>query len=303
MKLYNSLNEYIPDSRGSCAALGFFDGVHLGHRAVIGSCAKESGDTPCVVLTFRESPTKSLTGNSPGLLTDNTLKAELMAQAGADEVIFADFDSVRNLSPEAFVADILYNKLRARKVYCGFNYRFGCRGEGDTATLKELCAEKNIEVRVIEPVYSDSEQVSSSRIRALIASGEIEKANEALGYRFSISGDIGSGNHIGSAMGFPTVNIPVADGMAVPGYGVYASRIIIDGKAYTGATNIGVHPTVGENEKPLCETFILDYEGGDLYGKYAVCQLISFVRGERRFDSLEELKAQVRADCERIRNL
>lgn len=300
MRVINSLEEYQPQEGGAFVALGFFDGVHSGHRAVIGSCVGDSGELPAVVLTFSQSPARALGKPAPPLLSDNARKAELMKEIGVDEVVFADFSAVMDMSPAAFVQGVLRDKLNAKKVYCGFNYRFGAGGSGDTAILRQLCAESGIGVVVKEPVYLGEEQVSSSAIRELIAEGQIVRANDMLGYCYSVCGDIGSGNHIGTAMGFPTVNIPLNDGMTVPRYGVYASDITIDGKVYRGATNIGVHPTVGANEKPLCETFLLDFEGGDLYGRKAVCALKAFVRPEKRFASAEELTSQVKRDCKSI---
>lgn len=303
MKVYNSLEEYIPNNNSTSVALGFFDGVHSGHRAVIGSCVAEKVDHPCVVLTFRESPAKVLGRSNPTLLTTNERKAKLLAEIGVDEVIFMDFNAVKKLSPQEFVTDILHDRLSAKKVYCGFNYRFGLGGAGDTKMLIDLCKEQGIEVEVKEPVFCDGEPASSSLIRRCIADGAIEKANNLLGYPYAIEGAIDSGNHIGSAMGFPTVNIPIGDGLTVPRYGVYASNVVIDGKCYKGATNIGVHPTVGAHDVPLCETFLLDFGGGDLYGKKGTCELTAFVREEKCFSSMEELSAQIKKDCETILNI
>lgn len=298
--IYESLEEYRPRESGAYVALGFFDGVHIGHRSVITSCVDDSGALSAVVLTFRESPQKALGRSAPPLLTSNARKAALMEKFGADEIIFADFSGIKDESPADFVRKILYDKLNAKRVYCGFNYRFGADGIGDTEMLKMLCESYGIEVVIKEPVYLENEQVSSSLIRKKIAAGEIKRANEMLGYCYTLEGDISSGNHIGTSMGFPTVNIPIAAGVTVPHFGVYASDIVIDGKVYRGATNIGVHPTVGENKRPLCETFLLNFEGGDLYGKSAVCALRGFIRPEMHFASIEELKAQVKADCEKI---
>lgn len=301
MAIYHSLDEYLPDDRGCRAALGFFDGVHLGHRAVI-ACGDDGG-LRRVVLTFAQSPAKALGAPFPGLLTDNTRKAELLTQAGAQDIIFADFGALRDMSAEDFVEKIIVEKLRAKQVCCGFNYRFGKGGKGDVKRLAELCSRYGTEVKAREPVTVGGEQASSSRIRELIASGDIRRANEMLGYRYAVSGVIAGGNHIGTGMGFPTVNIPIGGGLIVPRYGVYASKVTVGGKEYIGATNIGVHPTVGENDMPLCESFLLDFDGSDLYGKYAVCELCDFVRDERTFGSFDELRAQIDADCERIREM
>ena len=298
MAIYYSLSEYIAGEQGTAVALGFFDGVHLGHRAVVSACA--SAELPCVALTFSRPPAASLGGKCPPLLTDNRRKAALLREIGADDVIFADFDALKNDSPEVFVRTVLHNRLRAGRVYCGFNYRFGVRGSGDVAALREYCGRYGIEVTVCEPVYLDGEPVSSTAVRRLIAGGEIERANAMLGARYRIEGNIAGGNRIGSRMGFPTVNLPLREELAIPRYGVYASVITIDGKAYRGATNIGVHPTVGENAAPVCETFLLDFQGGNLYGRNAVCELSRFVRGERKFNSVDELTARIREDCRLI---
>lgn len=303
MAIFHSTNEYPAPEQGTAVALGFFDGVHLGHRAVLGKCASQAPALRPLALTFAENPLKALGRPSPPYLTDNERKAQRMTEIGIQDIIFEDFSSICALSPGEFVSDILRGRLNAKKVFCGFNYRFGKDGSGDAEALKELCEKYGIEVRAIEPVRAEPGVVSSTRIRELTAAGDIGQANELLGCPYCISGEIDSGNHIGSAMGFPTVNIPIPDGAVVPRYGVYASRLSIDGRSYRGATNIGVHPTVGDNPSPLCETFILDFEGGDLYGKHAVCELLSFIREEKRFDSLEELNAQIKADCGVIEKL
>lgn len=300
MKIYHSLEKYQPHPQGASVALGFFDGVHLGHRAVIGSCAADSEMLKSVVLTFCESPAKVLKKPSPPLLTDNERKAELIAALGAQELIFTDFAAVRNMSPADFVVRILRDKLNAKKVYCGYNYHFGQYGTGDTDLLIQLCEAQGIAVVVKEPVIHNGEPVSSSLIRQSIAAGEIARANELLGSRFAVQGDITDGNHVGAKMGFPTVNLRFKEGLAVPRYGVYASEMVIDGVRYQGATNIGVHPTVSTADEPLCETFLLDFDGGDLYGKRAVCELTAFIRPEMTFSSMEELSAQIKKDCEKI---
>ena len=300
MKVYDSIDDFKPNIEGTYIALGYFDGVHIGHRAVLSRCVDGSKGNTCAALTFRESPAKALGKVQPPELTDNALKAELMDELGIDAVIFADFAVLKELSAEAFVRAILIEKLKARHVYCGFNYRFGKGGAGDTELLRKICAEHGVEVTVCEPVYLGGEQVSSTRVRALIEAGEMESANEMLGRRYSISGAVGSGNRIGRSLGFPTVNIPILGGAVIPKYGVYASLIHVDGKVFRGVTNIGVHPTVGVNHAPLCETFILDYSGDELYDTYVTCELLCFVRPEQKFSSMDALKQQIQADCERI---
>ena len=299
MKIYNSIDGYAALGLRSRVALGYFDGVHLGHRAVISACAG-GGEAVPVVLTFSESPAKALGRPAPPELTDNEAKAELMESAGAEAVIFADFLSVKDISAGDFVTAVLKDKLKAELVTCGYNYRFGKNGSGDTAELARLCAGAGIECRTVAPVTAGGETVSSTAIRELLARGEVEKANEMLGYGYRIRGEIRGGNHIGTALGFPTVNVELRDGLCVPRYGVYATRITVDGRTYRGATNIGVHPTVGETPRPLCETFIIGYTGGDIYGEKAEAELVRFVRPEMRFASAEELRAQIERDLREV---
>lgn len=302
MKIYNSIKDYAKTGYQSHVALGFFDGVHCGHRAVIGDCVADRGECQSVVLTFAESPARALEKHEVRLITDNARKAQLIEGLGVDALIFADFARIKDLSPEEFVRRVLKEQLRAQKVSCGYNYRFGKNGAGDVETLRALCAESGIAVHVLGSVSVKGRAVSSSAIRALLQDGEIAQANVLLGYAYTIGGRIDSGNHIGSKMGFPTVNIPIGEGPVVPKYGVYASRVTIDGKTYRGATNIGVHPTVRENHAPLCETFLLDFDG-DVYGEEAICELVQFIRPEKRFGSMEELSAQVGRDIERIKKI
>lgn len=302
MKIYHSIEDYAKTGYESRVALGFFDGVHPGHRAVIESVTRDKGDCQAVVLTFGESPAKYF-GKDVALITDNEDKARRIKAIGADAVIFADFGRIKDMDAEVFIREVLKKQLRAKKVCCGFDYRFGKNGGGDTQLLKSICGELGIEVEIKEPVYCGEQAVSSSAIRTLLQDGRIEEADRMLGYEYRIGGVIGDGNHIGTKMGFPTVNLPMKKGLVVPRFGVYASILRIDGKRYRGATNIGVHPTVGENSEPLCETFILDFGGEDLYGKYAECTPVRFVREEMKFDSLDALTAQVGRDIETIKTI
>lgn len=301
MRIEYSLDNRISGENGSCVALGFFDGVHPGHRAVIGACCGQKGENDAIVLTFADSPAAALGREAPPLLTDNEIKAELAESIGADEIIFADFLSLKDMSANDFVRTVLRDKLNAAAVYCGVNYHFGKNGEGDITALRELCAIEGIKVSVIEPVLYDGEPISSTRIRAELADGDIGQANAMLGYPYAVRGVISSGNHIGTQLGYPTLNLPMDNKLAVPRYGVYASRVIIDGRSYTAATNIGVHPTVGQSSEPVCESFLLDYNGGELYGESAKCELVRFVRPEMKFSSAGELCAQVARDIAEIR--
>lgn len=300
MKVFHSLDEFEKTGYITSAALGFFDGVHLGHRAVIESAVREKSGLCSVVLTFSQPPSKTITGKPPSLLTTNEEKSAIFAALGVDAVIFADFAVLKEMSAKDFVDIVLARQLRAQKVFCGFNYHFGSGGKGDTAQLCSLCAQNKIEAKIIDSACRKGEAISSTRIRACLTQGNIKEANEMLCRSYSLSGTVSAGNHIGSTLGFPTVNFPIDPAAVVPRFGVYASEILIDGNVYTGATNIGVHPTVKENASPLCETFLLDFEGGDLYNRRITCRLTDFIRPEKRFSSLEELQAQIQQDIRTI---
>lgn len=300
MKVFTSLDEFAKTGYRTSAALGFFDGVHLGHRAVIGSTVNSKRDLRSVVLTFREPPARVLTGASLPLLTTNEQKTAIFDALGADAVIFADFSEIKDMSPEDFVRVVLKEKLRAETVFCGFNYHFGSKGAGDSRALISLCQEQGIAAQVSEPVYYQGEIVSSTRIRRCLSEGRMEEVSEMLCRPYMLLGEISQGNHIGSALGYPTLNLPIDTAVVIPRYGVYASRILVDGKEYRGATNIGVHPTVLEESAPLCETFLLDFKGGDLYEKKIICCLARFIRPERKFSSLEELQKQIKNDINEI---
>ena len=298
--IYNSIEEYAKTGYESHTALGFFDGVHLGHRAVIGSCTDEKNGCRAVVLTFSDSPARLLGKSDAPLITDNARKAQLLEELGADAVIFADFMRIRDMEAEEFVERVLCRALRTKKVSCGYNYRFGRNGAGDIHTLKKLCGERGITVSVCEPVMLDGQPASSTAVRERLLSGDVAGASRMLGSPYKICGTVGSGNRIGTGMGFPTVNLPIGEGLVVPRHGVYASRITVGNAVYRGATNIGVHPTVGANSVPVCETFLLDYRGGELYGRTIACEPVAFIRPERQFGSFEELREQIERDIEEI---
>ena len=300
MKIFYDLDEFAKTGYHTSVALGFFDGVHLGHMAVIESAVKQKEDALAAVMTFSQPPAFVLTGRSPALLSTNEQKARLFELIGADVVIFADFAALKHLSAEDFVGGILKKKLKAEKVFCGFNYHFGACGKADSNDLARLCREHGIKAQACQPVLSRGEPVSSSRIRERIVCGDMKEAAALLGRPFSIEGEIRRGNHIGTALGYPTLNLPLDDDSVLPLFGVYESKVTIRGRSYRGATNIGVHPTVKQSSAPLCETFLLGFEEQPLYGEKVVCELVRFIRAERKFSSLEELKNQVKNDIETI---
>ncbi len=275
-------------------ALGVFDGVHIGHRAVI-SAARNVKPTPTssapTVTVF------SLVGvpkSGKKLLTDEQEKAQA-ATLGVDEWLCVPFDTVRTLSPEAFVNDILHERLHARVVCCGYDFRFGRNGAGDADTLRRLCEPLGMEVRVVPVVEREGEPVSSTAVRRALQEGDPAKAMHLLGRPYTVEFAVQAGEHRGSDWGVPTINQPFCEEYLCPRFGVYASLVVLEGRQYRAITNIGTHPTVGGTPMPQAETHILDYQG-NLYGERPAVQLIRFLREERRFGSAEALRGQIAAD-------
>ncbi len=285
-------NESLPHVKRS-VALGVFDGLHLGHRTVI-SAAR---NTPLCGTVLPTTTVFSITGigKSGDRLQTDAEEETRAVTLGVDEWLNVPFDTIRDLTPAAFVKNILHDALGAVTVCCGENYRFGKGGVGTADDLRSLCAEHGIEVRVVPTVYRDGEVVSSTAVRRALEDGDVVRATALLGRPFTVSHPVRSGNHLGKTWGFPTINQPFPEGFAAVKFGVYASLVVIDGVQHRAVTNVGVHPTVKENAVPQAETFIIDYDG-DLYDTTVSVQLIRFLREEQRFDSVEKLKTQIAED-------
>ncbi len=277
-------------------ALGQFDGLHIGHRAVI-LAAKREGLTTAV-LTFRRGTLKK---GDDRLLTTNTEREELFAEFGTELLCEPDFSDICSLSAESFVRDILLGRLGAKHVSCGFNYRFGKGAQGNAQTLERLCAENGIECTVVPDVEVRGKSVSSTAIRSYLDEGDAVSAAEMLGRPFGYRLEVIDGRHLGRTLGTPTINQAFPEGFICPKYGVYASTAEVEGKTYCAVTNIGVKPTVG-SDKPLSETWICDYSG-DLYGQHIKVNLIKYLRPEQKFPSIEALRDAILADGEKSRAL
>lgn len=288
---------------GCIYALGNFDGVHIGHRALLRAVSEERERAPELfgaVWTFDRHPDP----RTP-LLCGSAERLTLFGQAGMDYAVTEEFSAVRDFTPEAFVRDILCRTLRCRGIVCGFNFHFGAGGRGDAEMLSHLLREENIPCRIVDEVQCDRETVSSSRIRRLLANGKPEEAALCLGRPFSFSAPVIHGRHLGSVLQFPTVNQILPEGLVQPAYGVYltAVRICADGtdSLYYGVTNFGIKPTVG-GDSPVCETNLPRYEG-DLYGETVQVFFLKFIRPEARFTSIEELKSAIARDVDTCRVL
>jgi riboflavin kinase / FMN adenylyltransferase len=270
--------------RARHVAIGTFDGVHLGHRAVI-----DDADT---VLTFDPHPLEILHPAAlPKLIMPFAVKRDVIEGLGVAELVVIPFDpDFATLSAEGFIEQILIERLGAELVSVGENFRFGARAKGDA---EMLTSRLEFETRVVPLVEVDGETVSSTRIRALIAAGEVEAARRCLGAPFMIEGTVISGDQRGRELGFPTANIVPDDRLAIAGHGVYAG--FADG--VPAAVNVGVRPTFESGRGVLIETYLIDREE-NLYGRTLRVAFVQRLRGERRFAGVEELIAQMRADVE-----
>jgi riboflavin kinase/FMN adenylyltransferase len=270
-------------------AVGTFDGVHLGHRQVI-----EGNDS---VLTFDPHPVSVVAPNhTPRLLTTLERKAELIAELGVEELIVIPFDAgFAARTADDFIEDVLLGALGAASVSIGENFRFGHRAQGSPVLL---AADERFQTVVHPLLEVDGEVVSSSHIRGLVVAGEVARANRLLGARFELSGEVRHGDRRGRELGFPTANLIPEETLACPGHGVYAC--LADGRP--AAVSIGVRPTFDTGRGELIEAYILDFDG-DLYGSELRLEFLERLRGERRFDSADELIAQMQADVEQTRRI
>ncbi len=277
------------NERVSCA-LGNFDGVHLGHRALLEIAAQKKNADRSAVWTFCEPSSRTTNGIS--LLTDPEERLAIFRELGIDLVFLADFASVRGLDRETFAKEVLYRDCHVRTAVCGFNFRYGMKASGNAETLKAVFSELGGEVIVVPPFALNGMTVSSTAIRTALSKGDVEAASEMLTHPYAITSEVLHGKKLGRQLGFPTANQVFPPLCAIPRFGVYAVRMTVDGKEYHGVANVGVRPTVEHTTAVNCETFLLDFHG-DLYGKIVKTEFLHFLRAERRFDSVSELKSAV----------
>ncbi len=285
---------------GSSVALGFFDGVHIAHQKIITSAvnfAEVNGLSP-VALTFDKSPAELLSSEKVYYLTSNEEKVDLIKSLGASTQFLNLDASLLSLSPEEFVKNILVDKLKTSHAVCGYNYHFGKGGSGNTDILKKLGEKYDFTVNICDEITYQNTKVSSSNIRALLKEGNINLANILLGRKFSLSGTVTEGKHLGSKLGFPTANVFFRTNSAVPLCGVYKTVVNIDGKKYSAITNVGINPTVG-GEKMRSETYIPNFSK-DIYKKEITVEFIDFIRKETKFESIDLLKKQIEKDISQL---
>lgn len=283
----------------TAVALGNFDGMHVGHMAVLEAAKsfESEGLLPVAVL-FDEHSLKAITGKAPAMLMTVTERNRIINENGL-RIETLVFNEIRDLSPSDFVEKILVGRLGAAAVCCGYNYRFGKGASGTAQTMSEICGRLGLKFRVSGEVDVDRCAVSSTKIRGFIENGEIEKANKMLGRPFGFSSRVIDGDKRGRVLGFPTINQIIPEELAMPRFGVYQSVVTVNGEKFKGVTNVGRRPTVG-TEKILSETHILDFDR-DIYGENVDVRLIKFIRPEKKFSSFDELARQIKSDAKEVR--
>ena len=286
-------------------ALGFFDGVHLGHGELlraVRTAADKLEAAPCA-FTFDRSPTAVITGQMVPLLSSVEDRIWLMRRYyGIQEVIVASFDAMQRMDWQDFITDYLVRELNVVHVVAGHDFHFGYMGKGNPQRLREKCAQLGLGCDIIGRVEQDGITISSTYIRTLIAQGEITRANEFLGHPHILTNQVTHGKKIGSStLGFPTVNLSIPSGIIVPAKGVYATRVWFDGQCRCAVTNIGVRPTVEDNDgRVTVEGFILDFDG-DLYGHQLRMEFHKYLRGERKFESMAALSQEIGRNAQQTR--
>ncbi len=313
MQYYDDTADVAQGFGPSAVTIGKFDGVHVGHRAVIAHLERAAGEHDLVstVVTFDRHPLSVIEpGKVPPALTSIAQRRELLDEVGVDATLLLRFDhELQSKAPEAFVSEILVDTLHARLVFVGSDFRFGAKGAGDVTLLRALGEQHGFTVELIDDVdlvddvRPDGERrVSSTWIRELLGDGRVAEAARLLGREHAVRSVVVHGNERGRAMGYPTANLdPACEGF-VPADGVYAARVLHDGTVYPAAVSVGNNPTFEGVPAKQIEAHLLDVDI-DLYGETISVLFVSYVRGMVKFDSMDELAAQMRQDDRDIRTL
>lgn len=287
--------------RSTAVGLGNFDGLHVGHMALVNTLINEArlNGLESMIYTFTKHPENILRKKlfTP-LLTTVGKKIQLLSETGLQYIFFEEFDeNYSRMKPECFVSEVLLEKLGARLVVAGFDYRFGYMGQGDVNLLKELGKKYNFKVIIISPVKIDNEIISSTLIRRHVAKGDMESVFKLLGRHYSITGEVLDGKRIGRRIGFPTANMQPEDYLIMPHTGVYITKTLYDGEFYNSLTNIGLNPTFGGMERISAETHILSFDR-DIYRSSIEVFFLTKLRNEKKFKSGEELADQIQHDVQ-----
>ncbi|MDG2500969.1 MAG: bifunctional riboflavin kinase/FAD synthetase [Porticoccaceae bacterium] len=287
----------------SVVTIGSFDGVHLGHQAILQQVKTMSAamGLPSVVMTFEPQPQEYFSGEkAPARLMRLREKIDALLEFGIDRVVCLQFNrALRNLTASEFIYQVLVDGLTIKHLIVGDDFRFGCDRSGDFKMLAEFGKRCDFDVQDTKTIEIDNERVSSTRVRDILQQADFGRASQLLGRPFSIKGRVVYGQQVGRTLGFPTANVQL-NRYSAPLAGVYAVLVDIDGVSYQGAANVGVRPTVGDLVKPILEVHLLDFNG-DLYGQRIEVEFMHKIRDEAKFTTLEKLVENIQRDVEQIR--
>ncbi len=304
MKIINDINRIFLDfSDETCVTLGKFDGVHLGHQRLFEIMRKDFPDLIPVAFTFDFSMRRVLSGKPVRNLFNADEKRNLLEKQGVKYLVECPFtDRVRTMPPELFVEGILVDLLNAKAVIIGDDFRFGYNRDGDAKLLEELSDNYGYKFVKIEKVKDElGMEIGSTRIRAELEAGNIERVNALLGFPYFIRGKVIHGKHLGEKIGSPTINQSITDDKLLPPFGVYFSKVTIGDREYPAVTNIGCKPTVSSSNIPGAETYLFDFDG-DIYEQEVTTSLYHFERAERIFSDIDELRNRIGLDMENARD-
>src|SRR6266436_2554919 len=297
MRTVRGLESYRPEAVASAVALGAFDGIHLGHRAILGTAVAQArqGRLQAVACTFDRHPMEVLQpGRAPLPITTLDERLELIGETGIDTTVVIPFtQSVAAVEAKTFVQDVLIEALRAREIVVGFNHRFGRGARGDTGLLESLAGPLGFRAHIVPALMVDGVTVSSSEIRGALQRGDLPRAARLLGRHYAIQGEVVRGAGRGRTLGFPTANVKTARPLLLPP-GVYACQVDVEDTRYQAVINVGVRPTFGETELAV-EAHLLDFSG-DLYGRRIRLTFLRRLRDERKFPNVEALRNQIALD-------
>jgi riboflavin kinase/FMN adenylyltransferase len=304
MRIVRGLESFPPDAAGGVVALGVFDGIHLGHRRILGVAVDRARDLGVCSLacTFDPRPVEVLQPQrAPIPITTLEERLALIGETGIDTGLVLPFTAaLASMEPEAFIHEVMLGPLAAREIVVGFNHRFGRGARGDAALLEALAPRLGFRAHVVPPLVVDGSPVSSTEIRTALQRGEVDRANRLLGRDYSIEGAVVRGAGRGRSLGFPTANVEPERPLLLP-LGVYACWAQVAGRRCAAVLNVGRRPTFGENEVAI-EAHLLDF-AGDLYGERIRLAFVGRLRAELRFASVEELARQIAADADQARGL
>jgi riboflavin kinase/FMN adenylyltransferase len=305
VELIRELDGIDPRFKGGVLSVGVFDGVHVGHQRVLGRAVERARSlgAPAVVFTFHPHPLAVLRPQeTPPRIQTFGRKLDLMREIGIAAVIWPhDSAVILAMPPQEFFEKVVCDALAARAVVEGGDFRFGTGAGGDRRMLESLARERGIEVEFVGEMLVGGERVSSTRIRRLIAAGNVAEAARCLGRPYRFQGTVVEGHHRGAKLGYPTINID-SPRFLVPAEGVYAGRALVLDKSYPAAISVGRMPTFQAQHPLVVEAFLLDFEG-ELYGEQAALDFLEYLRPQQAFADAEALKRQMAADCERVRDI